>query len=108
MSIRTREYSGPVYDPPVAHHVSREATFIFDLPAAGNGQNKKFCQGIGIDGHVPRASPRLVKNAVSTYWTVVQDENCQYPAVSEAYSGPAVQKRSEYPGSSVFKAKESK
>jgi hypothetical protein len=33
--------------------------------------------------------PQLVRTVVSTYWpTVVQDENCQNPDVSEAYSGP--------------------
>jgi hypothetical protein len=32
--------------------------------------------------------PQLVKTVINTYWpTVVQDENCQYPDASEAYSG---------------------
>jgi len=49
----TEAYPGPVYDPPMAQHVSWEATFIFDLRAAGKRAKKKLCEGIGIDGHVP-------------------------------------------------------
>src|ERR1700692_3743650 len=29
----TEAYSGPVYGPPMVHTVSRQATFVFDLPA---------------------------------------------------------------------------
>jgi len=33
--------------------------------------------------------PQLVRTVVSTYWpTLVHDEHCQNPDVSEAYSGP--------------------
>jgi len=65
----------------------RGGHFHFRSPA-GNGQNKKLCQGIGIDGHVPRGFTRLVKTVVSTYWTAVQDENYQYPAVSVRIAVP--------------------
>lgn len=79
-------YSGPVYGPPIVHRVSREATFVFDAPA---GEQKDG--GILLSGStsVGRENfPQLLKTVVSTYWPpVVQDENCQTPAVGEAYSG---------------------
>jgi len=36
-----RSIPGPVYGPPMIHHTSREATFVFDFPAAaGTGRRK--------------------------------------------------------------------
>jgi polyisoprenoid-binding protein YceI len=82
-------YAGPMYGPPVIHRVSREATFIFDFPVAdGNGQKESSIQALGSTRVVREDFPQLVKTVVNTYWpTVVQDENCQYPDASEAYSG---------------------
>src|SRR5271169_3368951 len=81
-------YAGPVYGPPIIHRVSREATFVFDLPADENGQKDG---GIGASASTKvfrEDSPQLVKIVVSTYWPpVVQDENCRVPGASEAYSG---------------------
>jgi polyisoprenoid-binding protein YceI len=80
-------YSGPVYGPPMIHRVSREATFVFDLRDA-NGPNTGGVQASGSTNMYREDFPQLVKTVISTYWPpVVQDENCQVPDVSEAYSG---------------------
>ena len=86
----TEAYAGPVYGPPVIHRTSREATFVFDFPAAGgNGQKEGSINVSGSASMFREDYPQLVRTVVSTYWpTVVQDENCQNPDVSEAYSGP--------------------
>lgn len=82
-------YAGPVYGPPMVHRVSHEATFVFDLPAAGGKDQKDG--GIVASGstHMVREDyPQLVKAAVSTYWPpVVQDKHCEVPAPSEDYHG---------------------
>jgi len=85
----TEAYAGPVYGPPIVHRVSREGTFIFDLPAAnGNGQNDSGIQASASTRVFGEDFPQLVKTVVNTYWPVlVQDQSCQTPAVGEAYSG---------------------
>jgi len=82
-------YSGPVYGPPVIHRVSREATFVFDIPAAaGSGQKEGYLKASGSTSMFREDFPQLVRTVVSTYWPpVVQDENCQVPDANEAYSG---------------------
>ena len=82
-------YAGPVYGPPVIHRVSREATFVFDFPAAaGNTQKESSIKASGSTGLFREDFPQLVRTLVSTYWPpVVQDENCQVPDANEAYSG---------------------
>ena len=82
-------YAGPVYGPPVIHRVSREATFVFDFPAAaGNTQKESSIKASGSTGLFREDFPQLVRTVVSTYWPpVVQDENCQVPDANEAYSG---------------------
>lgn len=85
----TEAYSGPVYGPPIIHRVSHEATFVFDLQdAKGIGQKEGGLQASGSTSMFREDFPQLVKTVVSTYWpTVVQEESCQYPDPSEAYSG---------------------
>ena len=82
-------YAGPAYGPPMLHRVSHEATFLFEVPAAGGKDPKDG--GIVASGSTRMARedyPQLVKAAVSTYWPpVVQDKNCQVPAPSEDYRG---------------------
>jgi polyisoprenoid-binding protein YceI len=82
-------YAGPVYGPPVIHRVSREATFVFDFPAAdGNGQKDSSIKASGSTSMFREDFPQLVRTVVSTYWPpVVQDERCQVPDANEAYSG---------------------
>jgi hypothetical protein len=82
-------YAGPVYGPPVIHRVSREATFVFDFPATtGSGQKESSIKALGSTSMFREDFPQLVRTVVSTYWpTVVQDENCQVPGATEAYSG---------------------
>jgi polyisoprenoid-binding protein YceI len=82
-------YAGPVYGAPMIHRVTREATFVFDLPAAdGNGQKESSIKATGSTAMFREDFPQLVRTVVSTYWPpVVQDENCQVPDANEAYSG---------------------
>jgi polyisoprenoid-binding protein YceI len=83
-------YSGPVYGPPVVHRMSREATFVFDLPAAGgNGQKDGSIRASGSTSLFRENFPQLLKTVVSTYWPpVVQDEKCQNSGPIESYRGP--------------------
>jgi len=85
----TEAYSGPVYGPPIIHRVWHEATFVFDLQDAnGSGQKEATLQASGSTSMFQEDFPQLVKTVVNTYWpTVVQEQNCQYPDASEAYSG---------------------
>ena len=85
----TEAYAGPVYGPPVIHHTSREATFVFDFPPADrNGQKESSIKATGSTAMFREDFPQLVRTVVSTYWpTVVQEEHCQYPDGTEAYSG---------------------
>jgi len=83
----TEGYSGPVYGPPIIHRVSHEATFVFDL-ANGSGQKESSIQASGSTSMFREDFPQLVKTVVNTYWpTVVQEQDCQHPDASEAYSG---------------------
>jgi hypothetical protein len=71
------------------HRVSHEATFVFDLrDANGSGQKDGGIRASGSTSMFREDFPQLVKTVVNTYWpTVVQDESCQAPDASEAYSG---------------------
>jgi polyisoprenoid-binding protein YceI len=81
-------YAGPVYGPPVIHRVSRQATFVCDFPAAGNGQKVGYVKASGSTSMFREDFPQLVRTVVSTYWPPgVQDENCQVPDANEAYNG---------------------
>ena len=82
-------YAGPVYGPPMIHRVSHEATFVFDLgDANGNGQKEGDIEASGSTSMFREDFPQLVKTVVNTYWPfVVQEEHCQNPDASEAYSG---------------------
>ena len=82
-------YSGPVYGPPMVHRVSREATFIFDLPAAdAQGQKDAAIRASASTSMYRENFPQLVKAVVSAYWPpVVQDEKCQAQDPTEAYKG---------------------
>jgi len=90
----TEAYAGPVYGPPEIHRVSREATFVFDLPAAArNSQQDGSKDGelvaSGSTSMFREDFPQLLKAVVGTYWPpVVQDETCQVPAgAGEDYHG---------------------
>ena len=83
-------YSGPVYGPPIVHRVAREATFVFDLPAADGKEQKDGGALASSSYSLYRENfPQLVKAVVATYWPpVVEDEKCEAPAgVSEDYRG---------------------
>ena len=83
-------YAGPVYGTPMIHRIEREATFVFDFPAAaaGSGQKDGGIQASGTTVVVREDFPQLLKAVMATYWPpLVQDENCQASAPSEAYRG---------------------
>jgi polyisoprenoid-binding protein YceI len=81
-------YAGPVYGPPMIHRVAREATFIIDLKNDGSGQKDGDLRASGSTSMFREDFPQLVKTVVNTYWPpLVEDEKCQTPDVSEAYSG---------------------
>jgi polyisoprenoid-binding protein YceI len=86
----TEAYSGPVYGPPIVHRVSREATFVFDVPSGdGNGLKDGEIQASASTMVGRENFPQLLKAVVSTSWPpVVKDEQCQNPAGgSEDYRG---------------------
>jgi polyisoprenoid-binding protein YceI len=77
-------YAGPVYGPPMIHRVVREATFVFDSPAAAGSA----FQTSGSAKVSREDFPQLLNAVIATYWPpVVQDRDCKLPAASEAYSG---------------------
>ncbi|MFZ0685853.1 MAG: hypothetical protein WAM89_09925 [Terriglobales bacterium] len=83
-------YSGPVYGPPMIHRISRQATFVFDFPAAAGKDQKDAATFASGSARMFREDyPQLVTTALNTYWPpVVQDQNCQAPAsVGEDYHG---------------------
>ena len=81
-------YYGPVYGPPIINRISREATFVFDLPADGKTQKDGAIEASGSTKAFREDFPQLVKAVLNTSWPpVVLDENCTVPSPSEAYSG---------------------
>lgn len=82
-------YSGPVYGPPIIHRVTRPATFVFDVPAAGgNSQKDGSLQTSGSTNVVREDFPQLLKVVIATPWPpVIRDQNCQVAEASEAYAG---------------------
>jgi polyisoprenoid-binding protein YceI len=111
-------YAGPVYGPPMIHRLIRQATFVFDAPAARGGGGE--FQTSGSTNVIREDFPQLLKAVTATYWPpVVQDENCRFPAgAGEAYSGsqctgtlvespappeaPHAENAEDYPGPSNF------
>lgn len=81
-------YSGPVYGPPTTNRVTHQATLVFDLPADGKGQKGGGTEASASTRVFREEFPQLLKAVLSTYWPpLVQDEKCQVPGPSEAYSG---------------------
>jgi hypothetical protein len=114
-------YAGPVYGPPMIHRVSRDATFVFDLPADGKGQKDGTLMASGSTSMFREDFPQLLRAVTTTYWPpVVQDRNCQASANpgGEDYQGsqctgtllmapalpaaPSATNAEDYPGSSNF------
>jgi len=81
-------YSGPVYGPPILHHVSREATFVFDVPGAGGGGKAEAVHMKGSTKLAQEDFPQFFRAVLATQWpAVVQDKKCQTSGTGEAYSG---------------------
>ena len=82
-------YSGPVYGDPIVHTVSKQATFIFDLPRDSKTQPGSLVMG-GSTQMTREMFPQMLRAVVNTYWPpLVQDANCQ-PAANpggEDYRG---------------------
>jgi polyisoprenoid-binding protein YceI len=91
----SESYAGPVYGPPMVHRMWREATFVFDAPAAAGASGQKNNPNVeiltsGSTKVIGEDYPQLLKAVLGTYWPpVVQDANCQTSAaVGEDFSGP--------------------
>jgi len=82
-------YAGPVYGPPIVHHILRPATFVFDAPAvASKGPNKGSLESRGSTELAREDFPQLLKAVIATQWPpVVEDKNCKVVGSGEAYSG---------------------
>jgi len=117
----SESYAGPVYGPPILHHVAQPATFIFDAPAeATKGPSKGRLESSGSSSMAREDFPQLFKAVFATQWpAVIQDKNCQAPAASESYAGaqctgtfllpsfplgPNASAGEDYPGPSGFNA----
>jgi len=114
-------YAGPVYGPPIINRVSHQVTLVFDPPSEANGQKDGAIEASASTKVFREDFPQLVKAVLNTYWPpLVQNENCEVPAASEAYSGakctgtllrgpslpedPAMHVGEDYPGPQNFNA----
>lgn len=110
-------YAGPVYGQPIVHRVAREATFVFDVPAAV----QKDLRLSGSTSAARETYPELVRTVVGTYWPpLVQEASCESTSGrSEDYRGqqctgtlmmapglPAAPTHvgEDYPGTATFNA----
>ncbi len=81
-------YSGPEYGPPIIHHTTHPATFVFDLLTAVPGGHDGDLHTSGTTSVYREDFPQLVKTVVATYWPpVIEDANCWWPTSSEGYAG---------------------
>lgn len=82
-------YAGPVYGPPMVHRVSRQATFVFDLPSPDGRPKNAVFKTTGSTSIARENFPSLLRAMIGTRWpTLVQDEKCWNPAGgTEDYSG---------------------
>jgi len=81
-------YSGPTYGPPIINRVTRELTFVFNLPAEGKAQEDGAIEASGSTKAFREDFPQLVKAVLNSMWPpVVLDKSCTVPDPSEAYSG---------------------
>jgi hypothetical protein len=77
-----------VDSPLLIHRTSHEVTFIFDVPAATENEQKGGIQVSGSTTVSRENFPQMVSTAISTYWPpLIQDENCELPIASELNSG---------------------
>lgn len=118
----SESYAGPVYGPPMIHHVSRDATFVFHAPKAGEGNDVFLLKG--STNVIREDFPQLVTSVLNTYWPpVVEDKKCEASSspTSEDYVGaqctgklvddgsalpqaPTGASQEDYPGPSNFNA----
>jgi len=82
-------YSGPVYGPPIFHHVTHPVTFVFDNPAvASKGPNKGGLETSGSSSMAREDYPQLFRAVLATQWpAVVRDKQCETAGAGEAYAG---------------------
>ncbi|MFY9732178.1 MAG: YceI family protein [Candidatus Acidiferrales bacterium] len=118
----SESYVGPVYGPPMIHRVSRDATFVFHAPKAGEANDVFLLKG--STNVIREDFPQLVNSVLDTYWPpVVEDKKCEASSstVSEDYAGaqctgklvddgsalpqaPTGASQEDYPGPSSFNA----
>lgn len=81
-------YAGPVYGPPILHHVTHEVTFVFDLPSAGGSGKADPVRMKGSTKLAQEDFPQFFRAVIATSWpAVVQDRNCRASGTGEAYGG---------------------
>jgi len=81
-------YSGPTYGPPIVNRVTRELTFVFNLPPEGKEQKDGAIEASGSTKAFREDFPQLVKAVLNSMWPpVVLDKSCTVPDPSEAYGG---------------------
>jgi len=87
--VPSEAYSGPVYGPPILNRVSREATFVFDVPVADKkGAKQGAMRTSGSSSMAREDFPQLFRAVIATNWpAVVQDRDCQTMGTGEAYGG---------------------
>ena len=88
----TKDYSGPIYGPPVVHSMTREVVFTFRKAprAEGEGERRGNTEWSASTTISSEAFPVLWNAVVGTYWpTFVVEEQCvSAEAGAEDYSGP--------------------
>lgn len=83
-------YAGPVYGPPMVHHVSQDVTLILGVSnQAPNSADKVRIIDASTSTRIFREDfPQLTRAIISTTWPpLIQDQKCETPAQGEAYSG---------------------
>jgi polyisoprenoid-binding protein YceI len=93
-------YAGPVYGPPVIHHVSHEMTLVFDPPVIQERNRKEGIMESASTEVLRGDFPPLLKAVTATYWPpLAQDETCRPVNVGEDYHGfPCTGTMLEAPG----------
>ena len=73
--------------PPVVHRITREVTFLFELPIADASELKGGDVRASGSTTVSREYfPQIVRTAIRTYWpALVLEENCGVPIAHEIY-----------------------
>jgi hypothetical protein len=90
--VPTKDYSGPIYGPPVTHSMKQEVVFVFRKVAHAGAREERHgnVEWLASSTIPAEAFPVLWNAVVTTYWpTFVVEEQCvSAEAGAEDYSGP--------------------